>query len=210
MPTRGELSTEIQNDLGGRTDNALKTVVDDAINRAIEHYEQERYSFNVGSVTLDSVVNQTEYTLPTTVLNIQFVQFRSQGDLDLLQQWPFERYLQEINDDTNLVGEPKYFAVFGRQFFVYPAPNEVAPFTFYSVLRLANVPFTDDAQTNAWTNEALGLIRARVKWDIYMNRIKNASLAEANAADITWYSRKLKADVSRLETTGQIYAPSPF
>lgn len=208
MATFGELSTRIQGDVGGRTANDLKTVVDRALNRAIEHYEQERFSFNVTRDTsLSSSINGTEYTLPASILNVLHVQFLSQGDLDYLEKWTYERYLKEITDDTNLVGEPGYYAVFGRELFIYPAPFEVAPFTISGVQRLTIV---DDNTDNAWTNEGAPLIEARAKWDIYTNNIKNAAMATIQQGEVTYYLRKLKADMVRLESVGRIPVTEQF
>lgn len=211
MATRGELSLEIAADVGGRTSNDVTGPVNAAINRAIERYEQERFTFNVGTdSTLNSVIDQHPYTLPAAVLAIHALQFLSNGRLITLRKWGYQDHLRAVENSTSSAGEPDRFAVYGRQVFIYPAPQEVAAFTFSGILRLADIPFDDDAETNAWTNEGLALIRARAKWDLYTHRFKNAELAAVQEKETMQELASLRRDVEQMETLGQVPACEPF
>lgn len=211
MATFGDLSTEIQGEVGGRTDNALKTVVDRAINRAIDYYEDERFSFNTGNdQSVVTTINVPDYPLPAIVLSPHEIQYSFAGYEYRLSKRTYQWYLEIITQQESQVGPTDYYAIYGRRIYLYPSPSEVQTLTISGVLREPNTPFTDDLQTNAWTNEAAGLIRARTKWDLYSNTFKNPSLAAINKQDVRWYLGQLRGDLEKVECIGQIPAPTPF
>lgn len=211
MATFLEFSTEIQGEVGGRTDNTLKTVVDRAINRAIEYYQDERFEFNTGQNTdVVTVINTPDYALPAEVLYPHEIQYSFSGYQYRLSKRTYQWYLEIITQQESQVGPTDYYAIYGRRLYLYPSPSEVQTLTISGVLKEPFTPLTNDADTNAWTNEAAALIRARTKWDIYSNTIKNPALAAINKQDVTWYLRELREGLIKTETIGVIPAPTPF
>jgi hypothetical protein len=211
MATFLELSEEIQSDVGGRTDNVIKAQVDSAINRAIEYYEDERFEFNTGQNTdITTTVNVPDYALPAEVLYPHEIQYSFAGYQYRLSKRTYQWYLEIITQQESQVGPTDYYAIYGRRLYLYPSPSTSETLTISAVLRQPFVPLSADGDTNVWTNQALGLIRARAKWDLYSNRFKNAALAAINKQDVSWYLSRLRENLVKTETIGVIPAPSPF
>lgn len=203
MATFRNLIDEIASDLGASVSNPLDDQIKEAINRAIEDYEEERFTFNEGiDTTLNTVVNQPSYTLPTDVLHIdQVVYVFSTYDYRL--QWQtYEWYIEILGNQTSQVGPSQYYTIYGGLIYLYPTPNEITNVPISGILREANVPLVDDGDENGWTNQAKQMIKARAKMDLFANRLykADAALAEQTLADN--YFKHLRRSVDRLRVMG--------
>jgi hypothetical protein len=65
-------------------------------------------------------------------------------------------------------------------------------------------PLTDQSQSNAWTMEAFDMIKARAKYVIYKDIIKDASLAAEALNDFNDQESALKAETSSRNGRGRI------
>lgn len=86
-------------------------------------------------------------------------------------EW-FENYAY----DTSFVGDPEYYAYYGRQIRLGPIPNAVRTIRISGVWRLTAL--SADADSNVWTTEAEELIRSRAKWDLWRNVLKEEQQAQ--------------------------------
>lgn len=203
MATFLDLIDEIASDIGARVDNLLDDQIKEAINRAIEDYEEERFLFNEGINTdLNTVAGTPSYALPTDILHIdQVVYVFSTYDYRL--QWQtYEWYIEILGNQTSQVGPSQYYTIYGGQIYLYPTPNEITNVPISGILRQPLTPLTADGDSNAWTNDAKQLIKARAKMDLFANRLYKADAAQAQQVLADDYFKHLRRASDRLRVMG--------
>jgi hypothetical protein len=203
VATFRELIDEIASDIGARVDNLLDDQIKDAINRAIEDYEEERFTFTEGINTdLNTVVNQPSYALPTDILAIdQVVYVFSTYDYRL--QWQtYEWYIEILGNQTSQVGPSQYYTIYAGDIYLYPTPNEVTNVPISGILRQPLTPLTADGDSNGWTNEAKQMIRAYAKMDLFANRLYKADAAQAQKLLGDDQFKHLRRSINRLRVMG--------
>lgn len=151
----------------------LTTQIQKAILSAIEFYKDDRFWFNEGEVTLNTVAGTASQALPTSPTAI--------GEIDIVTATVSgERYevfedsydwIRQNQDLTTFVGQPYKYAIFDESIWYYPIPDAVYPIIFSGLVYFATL--TTGSDTNAWMNEAEELIRTRAKWDLFSNTIRN-------------------------------------
>jgi hypothetical protein len=202
VATFGELVDLIELDLAADNNNLLETEVEDAINRAISSYEEQRFVFNEGiDTSLTTTAGTPDYALPAAMLIVDQVQYTHSARKYRLERETYEWYLDAADEQTARVGPANQFTIFANRLYLFPTPSATGDqITIHGVIRLANVPFTADGQSNAWTtnDDALQLIRARAKADIYINRERNLELGGMYQAVAKEYKTKLVGDLGRL------------
>lgn len=112
----------------------------------------------------------------------------------------------EILDGENLrTGEPSHYLYYGQKIRIYPIPNA----TYLIRLQVAPVRFptvkTIDEQ-NPWFVEAFDMIKARAKYELYKDILKDASMAGAALNDFNEQLEVLRAETSRRHGTGKVRA----
>lgn len=215
MATFREMSTEIQNECGGDGSNDLSTIVDDAINRAIAEYEHEAFATTYGKDTsITTVINTEEYTLPEQVKSIDGIQYRFSGTDYPLTAKTWEWYLDIISQQTSQTGPSSFYALFGRQLFLYPSPSEANTLTIWGTLRPTPAPFvapTNDAASNFWTDERGGfqLIKARAKWDVFHNTLNDPTNAATEEKIRQSHVKNLRRRIEETMMIGR-YVPRSY
>ena len=103
------------------------------------------------------------------------------------------------------IGEPTSWAYFGKRLRLHPIPDgqytirlQLGPY------RLA--PITDSTDGNVWTSDAFDMIKARAKYLIYKDIIKDAALAAEALNDYETQHAALKQETSRRNGSGFIRA----
>lgn len=180
--TLGDLKTLIASDLG-RSD--LTTEIADAITRAIAYYAADRFYFNETVGTFPLIAGQKWYASTDTgwasvadILEIDAVSI-SLGSTS----YPLSaRTLSEIeraDNSSSTRGDPTDYTFYRQQLRFYPIPQQVRTVTISYVSNLAAL--STDGSSNAWTTtaDAAGLIRARARWDLFANKIRNYEAAAA-------------------------------
>jgi hypothetical protein len=202
VATFGELVDLIELDLAADNNTLLETEVEDAINRAISSYEEQRFVFNEGiDTSLTTTAGTPDYALPATMLIVDQVQYTHSARKYRLERETYEWYLDAADEQTARVGPANQFTIFANRLYLFPTPSATGDqITIHGVIRLANVPFTADGQSNAWTtnDDALQLIRARAKADILMNRLWNPEMGGVTHAMSKEFLKKLRGDSDRL------------
>lgn len=192
--TTGEYSAQIQGSILG----------------AIRYCERELYYFNeTRDVTFTTVNGQQWYdgadnsNIPTLGRIVEAYLELSNGERRTMRRETPED-LELLSDNSASRGEPYCWTYFGQRMRIYPIPSD----TVYTVrlqlgpYRLAKLASTED--TNAWIVEAYDLIKARAKYILQKDILKDAALAAEALNDYNDQQSALKAETSRRNGRGFI------
>jgi hypothetical protein len=116
--------------------------------------------------------------------------------------------LELLSDNSAARGQPSGYAYFNQAIRLYPIPNAV-----YTVrLQLGPYRLTPLAQptdSNAWLDEAYDLLKARAKYRLCKNTLKDANLAAEALNDFNEQLSQLKAETSSRNGSGFV-RPTEF
>lgn len=192
--TTGEYQPQIQN----------------SILSAIRFCERNIYYFNeTRDVTFQTVANREWYdksdnpNIPTLVRIVAAYCEDGAGQRTILRRVMPED-IESISDNTASSGEPYMFTYFGQRLRLYPVPRD-ASYTVrlqLSAYRLNEIQTSMDS--NAWFTEAFDLIKARAKYQLYKDYLKDAPLAAASLNDFNEEDSALSAETSRRNGRGKI------
>ncbi len=211
MATFGDLKAEISDDIDD-PNNEYGSQIASAVLAAIRYCERTQFYFNeTREKTFNTVIGQQWYDKDdladiATLIRIQRAYVTVNGDTtDLLLISPDE--IEVLSDNTAATGEPYGYCVFGQRLRLYPIPNgayqvrlQLAPY------RLA-MPVADGDQT-VWTTEAYDMIKARAKYILAKNTLKDAAIAAEALNDYQDQFQALKAETSSRLGTGRILPTS--
>lgn len=206
MSTFAEVRSFIADDLD-RSD--LTTQINRAINRAIEHYEKERFFFNEAIGTFTTTASQKAYTtatIPSDILEIDYVEVVVSGNDYKLTERPYT-YIEEI-DVSHQTGIPTDYAYYDEQIFLYPIPDDA--YTIRISYQKLYSELSADNDTNDFTEEAEDLIECHALAWIYSRILKNDKEAmkyeslEIRALDA------LRAKTTKLKTVSGPITPTEF
>lgn len=209
MTVLSDLTADIADDIddtsGEYGDQILK-----AVQGAQRFCERSTYYFNeTRDVTFVTVNGQQIYdasdnaNIPTLV-NIQAAYIEDTGGqvetLTLIS--PVEMEL--LSDSSASTGQPYDYTYFAQSIRLYPVPGA----TVYTV-RLQLGPYrltvlSDPGDNNAWLDEAYDLIKARAKYILYKNTLKDPALALEAKADWKEQDIALAAETASRNGSGCI------
>ena len=207
MGTLGDLWSEIADDADDTT-GEYATQIQRSVQAAIRFCERTTYYFNeTRDITFSTVADQQWYgesdedDIPTLV-HIQAAWVYVGGQAYRLTPSPPEE-LESLSDNSASTGQPRDYVYFNQQIRLYPIPDQaytvrlqVGPY------RLAAVSAETD--TNAWTEEAFDMIKARAKYILYKDTIKDAALAAEALNDYNDQHSEMTAETSKRNGTGKI------
>lgn len=192
--TTGEYTPQIQN----------------CIFAAIRFCERDIYYFNeTRDVTFATVAGREWYdktdnsNIPTLVRIVAAYSEDGTGQRTTLRRVMPEE-IETVSDNAASRGEPYMFTYFGQRIRLYPVPSD----TQYTIrlqlgpYRLAEIQSSTDS--NAWFTEAFDLIKARAKYQLYKDYLKDATLAAASLNDYKEEDGALSAETSRRNGRGKI------
>lgn len=208
-PTFSDMMLAIADDIDDTTAEYTGQI-QNAILGAIRFCERELYYFNeTRDVTFTTVAGQQWYdvadnsNIPTLVrINEAYLELSSGERRSMRRSTPEE--MEYLSDNSASVGEPYAWVYFGQRIRIYPVPSD----TVYTVrlqlgpYRLAKIASTED--TNAWIIEAFDMIKARSKYILYKDILKDAAMAVEALNDYNDQEAKLKAETSRRNGRGFI------
>jgi hypothetical protein len=176
---------DMQNRIDDELDRggAIFPQIKKAIVTAVRFYERKRFYFAEDSFTFATVVGQEYYTTAdaaaiATSPNIERLNGSFYGTRIPLTKRSFE-YIDDISTLPVSMSMPEDWAYRELSIRLYPIPDQVYTITAYNVPRLTEL--SADTDSNAWTNDAEALIRARAKWDLVKNVIRGPEMAEEAA-----------------------------
>lgn len=181
-----------------------------AIFTAIRYCEREVYYFNETRDVSFTTVNGQEWygaadnsNIPTLIRIVQAYCERSDGERTCMNRETPEA-LELLSDNSASSGEPYAWTYFGQRVRIYPIPDA----TVYTIrlqlgpYRLATISNASDS--NVWTTEAFDMVKARAKYILGKDILKDAELAAEALNDYTDQHNALKAETSRRNARGYI------
>ena len=180
MPTLGTMKTRIADELA-RAD--LTSQIADAITSAVAHYDTGGWWFNETSGTFSVSSGTDEYnsgtaTFLTSLIREDALTATVQGDREPMRRISWAEMTDRRWDNTP-AGPPLLYAIYGQKFYVYPVPDDTYTITVW-YQGILGVPGSDGS-SNAWTNEGEALIRARAKYLLFRDVIRDPAEAAVQA-----------------------------
>lgn len=213
MTTYANLQADIADDLDDTT-GEYANQIKKAILGAIRYCERNSYYFNeTRDITFPTVNGREWYTaadnsnIPTLVHIAGVWSEDTAGARSIItESTPQE--LELLSDNAASRGEPYAYVYFGQRIRLYPVPNDAVYTIRLQVGPYRLAPLVNDTDENAWLNEAYDMIKARAKYLIYKNTIKDAALAAEALNDYTDQENALKGETTSRNATGYIQATS--
>jgi hypothetical protein len=213
MTTLADLTADIADDCDD-TAGEYGAAILKAVQGAQRDCERFTFYFNeTRDKTFSTVISQQFYTSAdladiATLVHIQRAYFRDTGGQILDMDWADPNDLELLSDNTAATGQPTVYTYFNKQIRLYPVPNAVYTIRLqlgpYRLGSLANP--TDN---NAWLDEAYDLIKARAKYRLHKNTLKDAGLAAEALNDYNEQFALLKIETSKRNGSGFI-RPTQF
>ena len=188
-----------------RTD--LDNQIDKAINRAIEHYEKDRFWFNEKVWTFSTVAAQETVAFATAstsdLLSVDLATLtRNSNDIYPIDPITFQEMRGINTTGTTSQGNPTLYALFNKTFYFYPVPNAVYTVSLYGQKSYAALASNTD--TNDFLSEAEDLIEARARWWLYKRVIQDPDAAALAKEEELEALDALQAKNTQLVSTGKI------
>lgn len=211
MTTYANLQADIADDLDDTT-GEYANQIKKAILGAIRYCERNIYYFNETRDITFPTVNGREWYSATdnanipTLVNIAGVWSEdSAGSRSIIQETTPQE-LELLSDNAASRGEPYAYTYFGQRIRLYPVPNDAVYTIRLQVGPYRLTPLVNDTDENAWLNEAYDMIKARAKYIIYKNTLKDAALAAEALNDYNDQETALKSETTSRNATGYIQA----
>lgn len=192
--TTGEYTAQIQN----------------CIFSAIRFCERDVYYFNeTRDITFPTIAGREWYdgtdnpNIPTLVRIVSAYSEDGSGQRAILKR-SMPDDIEIVSDNAASRGEPYCYTYFGQRIRLYPVPSDTAYTIRLQVgpYRLADIQTSTDS--NAWFTEAFDLVKARAKYQLYKDYLKDAQLAIASLNDFNEEQSALSAETSRRNGRGLI------
>ncbi|MEE7505216.1 hypothetical protein [Methylobacterium mesophilicum] len=202
-PTLADLYAEIADDIE-RAD--LGPQIATAVDRAIRFFQPDRFFFNEGYVTFETIAGSDVYAAGDAGAIPDLMAIDSVVMLDGATPTVLQRVDEawiEKGDEPTSQSRPCAYAYFERSLRLWPMPSDVWTVRIMAHVRLP-APALDEA--NAWTDEASGLIAARAKWHLALNALRSAPMAQMQAQIVDDELRALRGRSNVIASTGQVQA----
>lgn len=210
MTTQTVMKARIADELA-RSD--LTSQIAYAITDAIDRYQAERFWFNESrDLTFSTVASQEYYTssdnsLIPNLYAIDYVVMTVGGVVNELSRYT-PAQIERLSDNGTQTGEPTSYAYFQKKIRLYPVPTQVYTVRAAGHVKVA-APASDNEADNVWMTDAERLIRARAKYNIALDVLRDTDLATVQAAAVNDAHEQLKGRTNRQVGTG-IIAPTCF
>lgn len=211
MTTFSDIKAAIADDIDDTT-GEYASQISSAILGAIRYCERRTYYFNeTRDVTFPTVQGQEWYSaadnanIPTLVHIVDAWSEDSNGDRDPLRRMT-PQDMELLSDNSASVGEPYAFTYFGQRIRIYPIPGA----TVYTI-RLQLGPYrlttlSADSDTNAWLSEAYDMVKARAKYILAKDTLKDAVIAAEALNDFNDQDSALKSETTSRNARGYVCA----
>ncbi|SFV11682.1 MULTISPECIES: hypothetical protein [unclassified Methylobacterium] len=202
-PTLADLYAEIADDIE-RAD--LGPQIATAVDRAIRFFQPDRFFFNEGYVTFQTIPGSDVYASGDAGAIPDLMAIDSVVMLDGSTPTVLQRVDEagiEAADQPSSQSQPFAYSYFERSLRLWPMPSDVWTVRVMAHVRLP-APALDEA--NAWTDEASGLIAARAKWHLALNALRSAPMAQMQAQIVDDELRALRGRSNVIASTGQVQA----
>ncbi len=197
-----------------------------AIMDAIAAYQTERFRFSdvdpANPDTFNTVVNRDVYDSNDSAIigsmhkvDRVYILIGNANQVITVEQ---PKVLRLYNQQALMVGQPTWYAMEDDKMILSPIPSSVWQVTIEAFRDVA-APASDSEANNPWMTKAERLIRARAKYEIATNVLRNPDLAMTfspdppapgqKAGEAYRHWKQLKGDTNRITSMGRI-RPMPF
>ena len=213
MTTLADLTADIADDVDDTTGEYGAAILK-AVQGAQRDCDRSTYYFNeTRDQTFVTISGQEWYdetdnaNIPTLVRIQALYSEDASGQRTELRREPAE-VLEHLSDNSASSGEPYCWTYFNQKIRLYPIPGA----TVYTI-RMQLGPYrltvlADPDDTNAWLDEAYDLIKARAKYRLHKNTLKEPELAIEALNDWRDQDLLLAQETSSRKATGRIQATS--
>lgn len=190
MPSLGTLKARILNELKRPS---LTAEVAASVSDAIAFYSTTRFWFNeILDESVTTEASTASYAIPANFRRLLRAEITISGQRNQLcgtMGWDEYRDLTASGANT---GQPTDLCFYGTNLYPYPIPNDAWLLSLSYCSSLGDL--ANDAASNAWTVEAEPLIRARAKYDLLANVIRDMTgeVERAQAVEHEWLARLLQ------------------
>jgi hypothetical protein len=154
---------------------------------AIDEYADMRFWFNQSIVSATTTAGSSSLALPASIDTIDRIEGPG-GDLNPID-------LAEFQGSITDTGYPSGYTYVDGAIRFSPTPREAWPLTIYGTKRIAAPLF--DTDSNAWTNEAQGLISASTRLTLYRDVFRDPEGSQMAAGAVQKQLAKLQRKSSR-------------
>ncbi len=214
MTTLADLSAAIADDIDA-TNGEYGSQITSAIQTAIRYCERHLFYFNeTRDQTFATVPGQEWYdaaanaNIPTLVrLQTAYVIDNGNQITEMVRATP--EGLEILSDASSSTGRPTNYVYYGQKIRLYPVPD-AGPYTIRLQLgpyRLT--PLSQPSDTSAWLDEAYDMVKARAKYILHKDTLKEPALAAEALNDYNDQFAALKAETAKRSGTGCI-VPTQF
>jgi hypothetical protein len=179
MATFAQMQDRINLDYLNRTDLAAETKR--AIQRAIKHYEKERFWFNMTATALTVSTASNGVAVPADFIMLDFVTVTNNLQSELVTIRSFDRV--SYNNRTGASGVPSEICYWQDKLVFSPKATSAHSITVHYTHTLPAL--SADADVNAWTSAGEDLIIHHATADMLANVLRVADPAQVQAHK-TW------------------------
>jgi hypothetical protein len=214
MTTFSDIKDAIADDIDDTT-GEYSAQIATAVLAAIRYCDRKTYYFNeTRDVTFSTVNGQEWYgaadnaNIPTLVRIVDVWSEDAAGQrTPLVRMIPSD--LETLADNSASRGEPFAFAYFGQRIRLYPIPDATAYTIRLQLGPYRLTPLSADSDTNAWLSEAYDLVKARAKYILAKDTLKDATIAAEALNDFNDQDNALAGETTSRNATGYI-RPTDF
>ena len=206
MSTYGTMQARIASELRR---NKLNSQIKDAIQSAILLAEVDRYYFNEGRAYTETEANKAYYATPDDFQAMESLTITVNQSKYPLEPRTFQ-YIDSIDIGVAQDGIPIWYAIYNRQFRLYPVPDAAYRLDLAFQKKLSDL--TDDDDSNEWMTDGEVMVRQMAKAIVLRDVIRGPeAMAEAKTYDAAAErARKfLVRETTRRTATGQLM-PSQY
>lgn len=181
----------------------LATALTEVIQRAIEYFSLQRFTFNETRVVTST---SGEYAdIPSGIRRIDVLSVTVGSNSYALRVQPYQVIEEWNNYAASSSGQPTDYSVSEGQYRFYPIPNTTYPIITLGVKDVAPAIDYDDADSsNAWLVQGYDLIAARCRYLLYRDYFRDdAGASIALGAELEAIAR-LREEASLLLGTGRV------
>lgn len=204
MATFGQIIDNIESYLNKA---GLTSAIEDAVKKAVEHYQREVFWFSESSASFVTSSGTQDYTLSTTdgYSAIHSVIVNSNGARYEVDR----RNADEITaiDASGSLGVPNVYAEVNGLVRFYPTPNATMTVSVVYATRYATLSATTDY--NAFTTNAQDLIESRAEWFIRAKKLRDYNGAQVAKENELEALAQLRIESDKKISSGRI-TPTKF
>lgn len=183
--------------------------IQDSIYAAIRYCERETFYFNENRDECFSTVSgQRVYTKDDNKhigSAVQISRLYLVGSNNVQELMRLSHAQMEVRMRDTVMHEPRYYSYYNKKLYLDPQPNSVYTIRMLlTPLRFGDLESLDDV--HPWFEDGFDLIKARAKYELYKNVLREAELAQASYNDFQDHLQSLRYETSKRKGCNKIFS----